>query len=180
MHAPAPILGSMRPDGSRLMLHPADVKGRWMSARRVVFGVLIAFYVLAPFIPVGGHPMIQLDVQHRRFYLFGGTFNAQDFWMVLALALSGAFGLLFGDRVARARVVRLGMPADGVPRRRLPAHRAPHRRAPREAAQAAAGALDSRQGGPPRGEVRRLLRHVGGDRPHRHRALRLAEGAVAG
>ncbi|MEW5740329.1 MAG: cytochrome c oxidase accessory protein CcoG [Myxococcota bacterium] len=76
------------------MLHPADVKGRWMRARRIVFGALIAFYVLAPFIPVGGRPMIQLDVQHRRFYLFGGTFNAQDFWMVLLFALSLAFGLL--------------------------------------------------------------------------------------
>jgi cytochrome c oxidase accessory protein FixG len=84
----------MKPDGSRLMLHPADVKGRWIRARRVVFGLLIAIYVSAPFIPVGGHPMIQLDVQHRRFYLFGGTFNAQDFWMVLLFALSLAFGLL--------------------------------------------------------------------------------------
>ncbi|MEW6433845.1 MAG: cytochrome c oxidase accessory protein CcoG [Myxococcota bacterium] len=94
MQAPAPILGSMKPDGSRLMLHPADVKGRWIRARRIVFGALIAFYVLAPFVPVGGHPMIQLDVQHRRFYLFGNTFNAQDFWLVLLFALTVAFGLL--------------------------------------------------------------------------------------
>lgn len=94
MQGPAPILGSMKADGSRLVLHPADVKGRWIRARRIVFGVLIAFYVLAPFIPIGGHPMIQLDVQHRRFYLFGNTFNAQDFWMVLLFALSFAFGLL--------------------------------------------------------------------------------------
>jgi cytochrome c oxidase accessory protein FixG len=94
MQGPAPILGSMKPDGSRLMLHPADVKGRWIRARRAVFAALIAFYALAPFIPIGGRPMIQLDVAHRRFYLFGSTFNAQDFWMVLLLALSFAFGLL--------------------------------------------------------------------------------------
>ena len=43
---------------------------------------------------LGGHPMIQLDVQHRRFYLFGSTFNAQDFWMVVLLLLSFTFGLL--------------------------------------------------------------------------------------
>jgi cytochrome c oxidase accessory protein FixG len=84
----------MRPDGSRVVLHPADVKGRWTRARRGVFAALIAFYVLAPFVPVGGHPMIQLDVERRRFFLFGSTFNAQDFWLVLLLGLSFAFGLL--------------------------------------------------------------------------------------
>ncbi|MCB1007873.1 MAG: cytochrome c oxidase accessory protein CcoG [Acidobacteria bacterium] len=93
--APPPILGSMRPDGSRLMVHPADVKGRWMTRRHLAFAALIAFYVLAPLLPVGGHPAIQLDVAHRRFYLFGQTFNAQDFWMVVLLALSFVFGLLF-------------------------------------------------------------------------------------
>lgn len=94
MNAPAPILSSMQKDGSRLVIHPADVKGVWLRWRRVVFVVLIAFYVLAPFIPVGGHPMIQLDVEHRRFYLFGNTFNSQDFWMVVLLAMSVVFGLL--------------------------------------------------------------------------------------
>ncbi len=93
---PAPnILGSMKADGSRRTPHPADVKGRWMNRRRAVFALLVGFYVLAPFIPVGGHPMIQLDVQHRRFYLFGATFNAQDFWLVLLLLLSSLFALLF-------------------------------------------------------------------------------------
>ncbi len=94
MSAPAPILASMKTDGSRLMIHPADVRGRWTRIRRLVFAVLIAFYVLAPFIPVGGHPMIQLDFAHRSFFLFGQTFNSQDIWMVLFLLLSFAFGLL--------------------------------------------------------------------------------------
>ncbi len=44
---------------------------------------------------MGGHPMIQLDVQHRCFYLFGSTFNSQDVWLVLLLALSFLFALLF-------------------------------------------------------------------------------------
>jgi len=90
----ANILGSMKQDGSRLMIHPADVKGRWMNWRRAVFAVLLAVYIAGPLLPVGGHPMIQLDVEHRRFFLFGSTFNAQDFWMVLLLVLSFAFGLL--------------------------------------------------------------------------------------
>ncbi len=89
------IIASMRPDGSRLKIHPSDVRGVWIRWRRLAFVALIAFYVLAPFVEVGGHPAIHLDVAARRFYLFGNTFNAQDFWMVLLLALSFAFGLLF-------------------------------------------------------------------------------------
>jgi len=84
----------MRSDGSRLAVHPADVSGRWIRRRYLAFAALIAFYVLAPLLPVGGHPAIQLDVAHRRFFLLGQTFNAQDFWMVVLLALAFVFGLL--------------------------------------------------------------------------------------
>jgi cytochrome c oxidase accessory protein FixG len=94
MNAPDTILSSMKRDGSRIMIHPADVRGQWTRIRHAFWVALVALYVLAPFIPVGGHPMIQLDVEHRRFYLFGQTFNSQDFWMVLLLLLSFAFGLL--------------------------------------------------------------------------------------
>lgn len=94
MSEPAPILGSMRPDGSRLFVHPADVRGRYLRLRRAAFVLLIAFYVLAPLVPVGGHPAIQLDVARRRFYLFGQTFNAQDVWLVVMIALTFVFGLL--------------------------------------------------------------------------------------
>lgn len=93
--SPASHLGSMRADGSRVKVHPADVRGRWMTRRRLAFALLVAFYGLAPLVPVGGHPMIQLDVARRGFYLFGQTYNAQDFWMVVLIALSFAFGLLF-------------------------------------------------------------------------------------
>jgi cytochrome c oxidase accessory protein FixG len=94
MNAPDTILTSMKKDGSRLMIHPADVRGKWIRIRRAAFVALIGFYVLAPFIPVGGHPMIQLDIEHRRFYLFGQTFNSQDVWLVLLLTLTFVFGLL--------------------------------------------------------------------------------------
>ena len=94
MNAPAPILSSMKKDGSRLMIHPADVRGKWIQRRQWVFAALILFYIMGPLIPIGGHPMLMLDIEHRSFYLFGETFNAQDFWMVLLLALSIAFGAL--------------------------------------------------------------------------------------
>ena len=94
----APQIGqltSINPDGSRKAIHPADVRGRFITWRRRVFYLLIAVYVALPFIRVNGHPAIHLDITARRFYLFGGTFNAQDFWIVVLLTLTAGFTLLF-------------------------------------------------------------------------------------
>ncbi|WP_164002650.1 cytochrome c oxidase accessory protein CcoG [Pyxidicoccus caerfyrddinensis] len=88
-------LSSIRADGSRLAIHPSDIHGRFITRRRVLFAVLMAFYVALPLVEVGGHPAVHLDVAARRFYLFGGTYNAQDFWRVLFLVTSVGFGLLF-------------------------------------------------------------------------------------
>ena len=85
---------SIRPDGRRVAIHPIDVRGRFISARRIVFAVLMALYVAAPLVHVGGHPAVHLDVVNRHFFLFGATFNAQDFWIVLFLATALGFGLL--------------------------------------------------------------------------------------
>lgn len=91
---PPSILGTMKGDGSRIKMHPADVKGKWLTRRRIVFALLVAFYVVTPLVTIGGKPAIQLDVANRRFYLFGSTFNSQDFWMVLLFTLTFVFGLL--------------------------------------------------------------------------------------
>ncbi|WP_224242789.1 cytochrome c oxidase accessory protein CcoG [Hyalangium gracile] len=88
-------LSSMKADGSRLAIHPADVRGRFITRRRIVFAVLIAIYVALPLVQVGGHPAVHLDVAARRFYLFGNTFNAQDFWLVLFVLTTMGFSLLF-------------------------------------------------------------------------------------
>ncbi len=64
-------------------MHPADVKGRFTSLRRVVFWVLIVIYLVLPLIKIGGRPAVFLDVARRRFHLFGASFNAQDFWLML-------------------------------------------------------------------------------------------------
>ncbi|MEM7437612.1 MAG: cytochrome c oxidase accessory protein CcoG, partial [Myxococcota bacterium] len=79
---------SLHADGSRNYVHPADVHGRYTTTRNVVFAVLIAIYVALPFVKVGGRPAVFLDIVNRRFYLFGGVFNAQDFWLVFFI-LSG-------------------------------------------------------------------------------------------
>jgi cytochrome c oxidase accessory protein FixG len=94
------LRSSLRPDGTRNVVHPADVTGRFARARRVVFLVLIAIYFGLPWIPVGGHPAVFLDLATRHFYLFGMTFNAQDVWLMTFLLLGGTFSLVYVTTLA--------------------------------------------------------------------------------
>lgn len=88
-------LGSVNPDGSRKAIHTADVSGKYIRRRRILFAVLLAIYIALPLVHIGGHPAVHLDIAARRFYLFGATFNAQDVWMVVFLLTTVGFSLLF-------------------------------------------------------------------------------------
>src|SRR5262249_6865198 len=81
------ITGGIRPDGSRRGITPADVRGRFTTARRLTFVVLIAVYAVLPFTG-----LVLLDIPGRRFLLFGLTFNAQDAWLttLVLLVVGGA------------------------------------------------------------------------------------------
>lgn len=79
---------TIAPDGSRRFLHPADVKGQWIRARRAFGWLLIALFATMPWIEVNGNPAVFLDVEHRHFHLFGATLGLDDFWL-LFFAISG-------------------------------------------------------------------------------------------
>ncbi|MBK1882103.1 cytochrome c oxidase accessory protein CcoG [Luteolibacter pohnpeiensis] len=82
-------------DGSHYKLYPADVHGRWAVMRRIFGYVLIAIYILLPWIPLNGNPAVLLDVENRRFHFFGLTLLPQDLW-VLFFGITGlGFGLFF-------------------------------------------------------------------------------------
>lgn len=85
---------ALRPDGQRTFVVPADVHGRFHRRRHVLFTLLIALWVALPWVQIGGHPAVFLDVQHRAFYLLGQVFNAQDFWLVFFLASGVGFALI--------------------------------------------------------------------------------------
>lgn len=89
------VRSSLRKDGSRIYVHPADVRGRFTRARRLVFAVLIAIYAALPWIRVKGNPAVFLDIEHRKFYLFGTTFNAQDLWLLFFLLTGVGFTLVY-------------------------------------------------------------------------------------
>lgn len=87
--------GSLGRDGQRKRPYPADLSGPWQTWRRIVYAALIALWAALPWIPVGGHPAVFLDVEKRQFFLFGLTANAQDIPLVFFAVTGLGFGLVY-------------------------------------------------------------------------------------
>ena len=81
-------------DGSRFFLHPADVKGRMLTLRRWFALLLLAVYILLPWIPINGHPAMFFDVENGRYHVFGLTFLTQDLWLLFFLLSGFGFALI--------------------------------------------------------------------------------------
>jgi len=90
---------SLASDGQRNFVHPADVKGRFTTSRNIVFAILIAAYILMPWVQIAGHPAVFLDITARRFYLFGASFNAQDTFLLFFLVSGLGFALFVATAV---------------------------------------------------------------------------------
>lgn len=88
-------LSTIRTDGSRKFVHPADVKGRFTSGRRAAGALLLLIYIALPWIPVRGYPAVFLDVQERRFHFMGLTLATQDLWVGFFLITGLAFALFY-------------------------------------------------------------------------------------
>jgi cytochrome c oxidase accessory protein FixG len=101
MPAPSPLtpnrdsVTTIRADGSRPFMYPADVHGRFATARRISAYALIAFYLALPWINVNGYPAVFLDVAQRRFHLVGLTFAFQDLWLLFFVITGVGFSLFF-------------------------------------------------------------------------------------
>lgn len=89
------VVTTIRADGSRLFLHPADTRGRFTKARRLSAFALIAFYLALPWIQIDGYPAMFLDVAERRFHFFGWILAAQDIWLLFFLLTGVGFSLFF-------------------------------------------------------------------------------------
>ena len=81
-------LASVARDGRRKWVYARKPSGRLYRARTVLSWFLLAFLFLAPFIPVGGQPLMMLNVLERRFVLLGVLFRPQDFYLVVLIGLT--------------------------------------------------------------------------------------------
>ncbi len=88
-------LGSLREDGSRRAMHPAEVSGKWTRLRNITFAVLIVVLVALPWVRIGGKPAVLLDIPGRHFYLFGAVFGAEHSYLTFFGLTGLGFGLIF-------------------------------------------------------------------------------------
>ena len=77
-HLPDERPSTMDETGKRLFIFPAQVKGFWRSARNYVGIFLGIFFLILPWIKIGGHQALLLDIGNRQFAIFGLTFWAHD------------------------------------------------------------------------------------------------------
>ncbi|PWB74123.1 cytochrome c oxidase accessory protein CcoG [candidate division GN15 bacterium] len=90
--------------GHRKWVYPTQPVGPLYRWRTAVAMVLLTFLFGAPFIRVGGNPLLQIDLLNRKFFIFGAVFWPQDFYIfvlstialvVLIILFTAAFGRLF-------------------------------------------------------------------------------------
>ncbi len=79
----------------RKKVQVADVKGRFQRLHRLTAIPLYLVFFLTPWIEVGGHPAVQVDLPGRRLWLFGSVFTPRDTFFLVLLGLGLAFGLFF-------------------------------------------------------------------------------------
>jgi cytochrome c oxidase accessory protein FixG len=80
-------LASVAPDGRRRWIYARRPSGRLYRWRTLLSWGLLAFLLLAPFVRVGGLPLMLFDVLNRKFVFFGLLFWPQDFYLVVLIAL---------------------------------------------------------------------------------------------
>jgi cytochrome c oxidase accessory protein FixG len=89
--------------GNRIYLYPADVHGRWHRLRSWLSVGLIIVFLGLPWVRVGGHQALLLDVPNRRFAIFGLTFWAHDapllFFVFGGVVISIAFVTAIWGRI---------------------------------------------------------------------------------
>jgi len=80
-------------DGSRNFVQPADVDGPWTKRVNVFWALLILVYAGLPWIKIGGHPAVHVDLASRQAYLFGLGFSNQDFYLMFFVLTGIGFTL---------------------------------------------------------------------------------------
>ena len=79
--------------GTREWVYPQSVKGRYQRVRVWTFVGLHLVFFLAPWITMGGSPLLLINVPARQVLLFGQIFTASDTIFLLLLLLFLAFSL---------------------------------------------------------------------------------------
>lgn len=96
-------LSTVDESGKRVWIYPKKPSGKLHNARAIVATLLLLLLFGAPFIKIGGQPMVLLNVFERRFVIFGQAFWPQDF-VLLAITLITFFVFIILFTVVFGRV----------------------------------------------------------------------------
>jgi cytochrome c oxidase accessory protein FixG len=97
-------LATIDVSGKRLWVFARKPSGKLTTARNIVGFILIAFFVIAPFLKINGQPLLLLNFIDRVFVIFGVQFWPQDFHlfflamialMVFIIVFTVTYGRLF-------------------------------------------------------------------------------------
>ncbi|HCR78380.1 MAG TPA: cytochrome c oxidase accessory protein CcoG, partial [Alcanivorax sp.] len=99
----------LSPDGGsglyakRRRIQIKDVKGHYQRLRDTSVRLVVALYLVLPWLTWNGRQAILFDLPERRFHIFGVTFWPQDFlflaWALIIAALGLFFVTVFAGRV---------------------------------------------------------------------------------
>lgn len=82
--------------GKRVWIYPKKQTGKYYRRRTIVSIILLAVFVLLPFIKYNDHQFFMLNILERKFILFGFAFGPHDFFLfVLATVITIVFIVLF-------------------------------------------------------------------------------------
>lgn len=87
--------------GKRKWVYPKKPKGKFTTARGWVAIFLLLFLFGAPFIKIGGQPLLLFNLLERKFILFGKAFWPQDFYlfglgMIILVVFIALFTVVYG------------------------------------------------------------------------------------
>ncbi len=86
---------SLDKTGHRNFIYMADFVGRFKNLKNIVHPFLIVFFLVIPWISIGGKQLVLIDIPNRRFNLFGLSFWAHDGPLIIFLLAGAALTLAF-------------------------------------------------------------------------------------
>ncbi|HTF82560.1 MAG TPA: cytochrome c oxidase accessory protein CcoG [Cytophagales bacterium] len=81
-------LTTVSKEGNRLWVYAKAPKGKFTTYRNLVAYVCLVALFSAPFIKVGGYPLLLLNIFERKFVIVGSIFWPQDFYILAFVLLT--------------------------------------------------------------------------------------------
>jgi len=97
-------IGTVDKDGKRTWVFAKKVSGKWFNRRQLFSYSLLALLFIAPFIKIGGEPLLMFNIIKRKFVIFGQVFWPEDSYLfaigmlafvLLIIVFTVVFGRLF-------------------------------------------------------------------------------------